>query len=151
MAEAGFGPDKPLKVELVTRNIAVYVDMASFIANELKQIGIEATVKPIETAQWHAMATRGEYQIGANLTGIAPDDPDANFLENFGCTSPRNYTAYCNETLTKMIEQQSAEVDAKKRLALVQGHPEEDRDGGGCSRCSLWRVGDFTHCRTSRN
>src|SRR5688500_1656189 len=50
MAEAGFTPDKPLKVELVTRNIAIYVDMASFIANELKQIGIEATVKHIETA-----------------------------------------------------------------------------------------------------
>ena len=39
--------------------------MASFVINELKQIGIEATLKQIETAQWHAMAVRGEYQIGA--------------------------------------------------------------------------------------
>src|SRR6266850_1991578 len=64
MAELGFTPDKPVKVEIVTRAIAVYVDMASFIINELKQIGIEATLKQIETAQWHAMATRGDYQIG---------------------------------------------------------------------------------------
>ena len=119
MAEAGYTPDKPLKVEIVTRAIAVYVDMASFIINELKQIGIEATLKQIETAQWHAMATRGEYQIGANLTGIGIDDPDANFYENFACGSPRNYTFYCNEQIGAMIDQQSAEIDPKKRLALV--------------------------------
>ena len=65
------------------RAIAIYLDMASFVINELKQVGIEATLKQIETAQWHAMATRGEYQIGANLTGLGTDDPDANFYENY--------------------------------------------------------------------
>ena len=114
MAEAGYTPDKPVKVEIVTRAIAVYVDMASFIVNELKQIGIEATLKQIETAQWHAMATRGEYQIGANLTGIGIDDPDANFYENFACGSPRNYTFYCNEQIAAMIDKQSAEIDRQE-------------------------------------
>src|SRR4029450_7777896 len=83
MAEAGFSPQKPLKVEIVTRAIPVYIDMASFVINELKQVGIAATLKQIETAQWHATATRGEYQIGANLTGVGPDDPDANYYENY--------------------------------------------------------------------
>ena len=77
---------------MVTRAIAVYVDMASFVINELKQVGIEATLKQVETAQWHPMATRGDYQIGANLTGLGVDDPDANFYENFACGSPRNYS-----------------------------------------------------------
>src|SRR3989442_9227302 len=49
MAEAGHTPEKPLKVEIVTRAIAIYVDMASFVINELKQIGIEATLKQVET------------------------------------------------------------------------------------------------------
>ena len=75
LAEAGFTPQNPLKVEMVTRAIAIYVDMASFVINELKQVGIEATLKQIETAQWHALATRGEYQIGANLTGIGSTIP----------------------------------------------------------------------------
>jgi peptide/nickel transport system substrate-binding protein len=119
LAEAGITPQKPLKVEMVTRAIAIYVDMASFVINELKQVGIEATLKQVETAQWHPMATRGDYQIGANLTGLGPDDPDANFYENYACGSPRNYSAYCNEQVMKMIETQSQEVDPKKRLALV--------------------------------
>ena len=78
LAEAGVTPQHPLRVEMVTRAIAVYVDMASFVINELKQVGIDASLKQIETAQWHAMATRGDYQIGANLTGLGVDDPDAN-------------------------------------------------------------------------
>jgi peptide/nickel transport system substrate-binding protein len=119
LAEAGYGPGKPLKVEMVTRAIAVYVDMASFVINELKQVGIDATLKQVETAQWHPMATRGDYQIGANLTGLGVDDPDANFYENFACGSPRNYGGYCSELVTKMIEQQSQELDPAKRLAYV--------------------------------
>ena len=43
------------------------------------------------------MATRGDYQIGANLTGLGIDDPDANFYENYACGSPRNYSQYCSE------------------------------------------------------
>ena len=119
LAEVGISPGKPLKVEMATRAIPVYVDMASFVINELKQVGIDATLKQVETAQWHPMATRGDYQIGANLTGIGPDDPDANFFENYSCGSPRNYSLYCNEEIGKMIEAQSQELDAKKRLQLV--------------------------------
>jgi peptide/nickel transport system substrate-binding protein len=142
LAEAGVA--QPLRVEMVTRAIAIYVDMASFVINELKQVGIEATLKQIETAQWHPMATRGDYQIGANLTGIGPDDPDANFYENYGCGSPRNYSQYCSEVVMKMVEQQSQELDPKKRLALVhaiQKKLEED-----AARPMLaWRIDYFTH------
>ncbi len=119
MAEVGYSPEKPLKVEIVTRAIAIYVDMASFVINELKQVGIDAALKQIETAQWHAMATRGDYQLGANLTGIGPDDPDANFYENYACGSPRNYSQYCSEEVMKMIDAQSQELDPKKRLGMV--------------------------------
>jgi len=119
LAEAGYGPGKPLRIEMVTRAIAVYVDMASFVIHELKQVGIEATLRQVETAQWHPMATRGDYQIGANLTGLGVDDPDANFYENFACSSPRNYGGYCSELVTKLIEQQSQELDPAKRLAHV--------------------------------
>ena len=119
LAEAGVTPDKPLKVEMSVRAIAVYLDMASYVVNELKQVGIEASLKQVETAQWHPMATRGDYQIGANLTGVGADDPDANFYENYGCGSPRNYSAYCDEAVQRMIDQQSQELNPKKRLEMV--------------------------------
>jgi peptide/nickel transport system substrate-binding protein len=143
LAELGVSSQKPLKVEMVTRAIAIYVDMASFVINELKQVGIEATLKQIETAQWHAMATRGDYQIGANLTGIGPDDPDANFYENYGCGSPRNYSQYCSEEVMKMVDAQSQELDAKKRLAMV--HAIQKKLEADAARPMLaWRIDYFT-------
>jgi peptide/nickel transport system substrate-binding protein len=50
LAEAGFGPGKPLRVELVTRSFAIYVDLASFVVDQLRQVGVEATLKQLETS-----------------------------------------------------------------------------------------------------
>lgn len=143
LAEAGFTAQHPLQVEMATRAIAIYVDMASFVINELKQVGIEASLKQVETAQWHPMATRGDYQIGANLTGVGVDEPDANFYENYACGSPRNYSFYCSEQVARMVDQQSQELDPKKRQQIVwaiQKKLEED-----AARPMLdWRLDYFT-------
>jgi peptide/nickel transport system substrate-binding protein len=126
----------------VTRAIAIYLDFAAFVVNELKSVGVDVTLKQIEPAQWHPLVTRREYQIGANLTGLGVDDPDANFYENYACGSPRNYGDYCNEQVMKMIEQQSQEIDPKKRHALVvqiQRKLEED----AARPVMGWRVDRF--------
>jgi peptide/nickel transport system substrate-binding protein len=144
LAEAGFGPGKPLRVEMVTRAIAIYLDFASFVVNELKAVGVEATLKQVETAQWHPMVTRREFQIGANLTGLGLDDPDASFYENYACGSPRNYGDYCDEGVMRLIDEQSQELNPTKRMALVaqiQRKLEED-----AARPTMgWRVDRFAH------
>ncbi|MBI4247654.1 MAG: ABC transporter substrate-binding protein [Candidatus Rokubacteria bacterium] len=142
LAEAGFAPGTPLKVELLTRAIPAYVDVATFVLNELKLVGIEATLKTVETAQWHPLATRGDYQIGTNRTGIGLDDPDANFFENYGCGSPRNYSYYCNEEVAKLVEQQSRELDAGKRLTIVYAIQKKLEDDAARPILS-WRVDSF--------
>ena len=119
LAEAGYSASSPLRIELATRAIPLYIDFSSFVVGELKSVGIEATLKQIETAQWHPLATRKDYQAGPNLTGLGVDDPDGNFFENYACASPRNYTGYCNEALEKVMVQQSQELDPKKRRELV--------------------------------
>ncbi len=119
LAEAGFSASNPLKLEMAVRAIPQYLDFASFVINELKQVGVEATLKQVETAQWHPLATRKEFQAAPNLTGVGIDDPDANYFENYACGSPRNYGGYCNEQIMKMIEAQSQELDPKKRYAMV--------------------------------
>ena len=144
LAEAGYGPGNPLKLDVVTRAIAIYLDFSGFVISDLKQVGVEATLKQIDTAQWHPMVTRREFHIGANLTGLGVDDPDANFYENYACGSPRNYGDYCSEEVTRLIDQQSREIDQKKRLALVwqlQKKLEED-----AARPTMgWRTDRFAH------
>jgi peptide/nickel transport system substrate-binding protein len=142
LAEAGFTAGKPLKTEITTRSVASYVDFASFVVNELKQVGVEATLKQVDSVQWYAITARKDFQIGANVNGFGLDDPDAIFYETYGCGSMRNYTGYCNESVMKLIDQQSQEIDRKKRLALVhqiQVKLEED----GARPTMGWRIDFF--------
>src|SRR5438105_1470249 len=120
LAEAGFGPNAPLRLEMLTRALPDFLDVAAFVINELKHVGVEASIRQVESSQWHPLQTRGDFQIGIERTGIEPDDPDANFYENYGCGSPRNYPRYCDEEIARLIDQQSQELDPAKRLALVQ-------------------------------
>jgi peptide/nickel transport system substrate-binding protein len=119
LAEAGYGASNPLKVEMLTRNTPAFLDFAGFVVDELKHVGVQGSIKLVELAQLQPMAARKEYTFAPYITGTGIDDPDANFFENYGCASPRNYTGYCDERVAKMIEQQSQELDPQKRMALV--------------------------------
>ncbi len=119
LAEAGYGPGRPLRIVVSTRAIALYVDQATYVIDQLKQIGIEATLEQVETALWFPKLTRGEFELGANLTGLGADDPDANFYENYVCGSSRNYSQYCNAEVDRMIDVQSQTLDPVQRRRLV--------------------------------
>lgn len=119
MEELGYTKDKPLKVKVSTRNIAIYRDPAVILIDQLKSINIEAELEVVETSQWHAKVARKDYQVGLNLTGVGVDDPDVNFYENYWCTSQRNYTKYCNPELQKLIDKQSEESDYETRRKMV--------------------------------
>ena len=119
LAKAGYGPDKPLRIDLVTRTLSIYLDLASFVVDQLRLIGMEATLKQLDTAAWFPALSRRDFQIGANLTAGGFDDPDAYLFENYKCGSPRNYTDYCSEEMDRLIDEQSQELDRAKRLRLV--------------------------------
>jgi peptide/nickel transport system substrate-binding protein len=119
LAEAGFGPQSPLKLTVSTRAVATYVDVASWMVDQLKQTGIDATLEQIETGVWHPKMTRRDYQAALNLTGVGVDDPDAQLFENYRCGSPRNYSDYCSQEIDRLIAEQSQLTDKAKRLTLV--------------------------------
>lgn len=120
LAEAGFGPGHPLKVEMLTRNLPAFADVGSFLVGELRRVGIDASLRQVDSSQWYPLQARGEFQIGMDRNGLEPDDPDANFYEHYACGSSRNYSGYCNESIGQLIDQQSQELDPAKRLALVR-------------------------------
>ena len=123
MAQAGYGPDKPLAVKLSARNIAISRDPAVILIDQLKTIGIDAELEPVETASWFPKLVRKDYAIGLNLTAGAVDAPDQQLFENYACHSDRNVTGYCNPALEEMFAQQSAEADQDKRKHLGDRPP----------------------------
>jgi peptide/nickel transport system substrate-binding protein len=119
MEKLGYGPDKRLAVTVSTRNTAGYRDPAVIAIDQMKEIYIDATLEPIETANWFPKVIRKDYTIGANISETAVDDPDQMFYENYACGSDRNYTGFCDKQVDEMIDRQSSEADPAARRQLV--------------------------------
>ena len=119
LAAAGYGPGKPLHLEMITRTSPIYMDLASFVVDQLRQVGVDVNLKQMDTTAWFPALARRDYLIGANLTAPGIDDPDVYLYENFKCGTSRNYTDYCNEAVDRLIDQQSQELDRDKRQKLV--------------------------------
>jgi peptide/nickel transport system substrate-binding protein len=119
MQKLGYGPDKPLAVKVMTRNVNVFRDTAVALTDQLKQIYIAGELELVETAQWYPKLARKDFALAYNLTERSVDDPDAMLFESYGCGSDRNYTGYCNPAVDAAIARQSVEPDQTKRKALV--------------------------------
>src|SRR4026208_566662 len=115
LAEAGYGPNNPLKFTLSTRALPIYADTASWMVDQLQQVGIEATLEQIETRGWHPKMTRLEYQVALNLTGVGIDDPDAQLFENYRCGSQRNFSGYCSEEIDRPALAQAPSLHPAQR------------------------------------
>ena len=119
LAAAGYGPGKPLQVEMVTRTSPSTGRrvVRGRPAAPGRRGGVN--LKQMDTTAWFPALARRDYLIGANLTARGIDDPDVYFYENFKCGTSRNYTDYCNEAVDRLIDQQSQELDRDKRQKLV--------------------------------
>jgi len=119
MAKFGFGPDHPLAVKVSARNIPISRDPAIILIDQLKTIGINGELDPVDTAVWFPKLLRKDYVVGLNLGAGAIDDPDPIFYTNYVCGADLNVTRYCNPEIDKLIDQQSTEPDREKRKQLV--------------------------------
>ena len=120
LSQAGFANGKNLpEIKLLT--IPAYANLASYVANELKQIGINVKVETIQksllleqTAKSQALFFRGSW--------IA-DYPDAeNYLSVFYSKNPAppNYTRFKNNNFDKLYEQALSQTNDSLRYKLYQ-------------------------------
>ena len=120
LAEAGYADGKNLpEIKLLT--IPIYGDLGNYIANELRQIGINIQVEVIQksllleqTSKSQALFFRGSW--------IA-DYPDAeNYLSVFYSKNPAppNYTRYKNAAYDMLYEKSLSEKNDSLRYKLYQ-------------------------------
>lgn len=120
MREAGYGPDKRLKMKVSTRDTASYRDLAVILIDQLRPIYIDGELETIESAVYFNRLYQKKYSLVLNATGSSLDDPDQHFAENYGCGAPRNFNGYCSPELTAMIGAQSREADIERRRTIVR-------------------------------
>jgi peptide/nickel transport system substrate-binding protein len=121
MQEAGYGPNKKLKLTYITRQtLPVYIRNATLVADQLRSIYIEGDIEQKEYTIFVGAMIKGAYTLAFGQAGSAADDPDVVLYENYLCNSGRNYTKFCNPEVEAKIHEQSATVDPNKRKQLVQ-------------------------------
>ncbi len=122
LAEAGFGPNNPLKVEyrfnMSPENQATFVA----IADQWKQIGVQTT--PISTdgrTHFAFLRDRGAYDV-ARAGWIADYNDPQNFLFLLESSAipGLNYARWSNARYDELMRQAASETDLTKRAGLLR-------------------------------
>jgi peptide/nickel transport system substrate-binding protein len=120
MRGLGYGPDTPIKIKVLSRDLPTYREPALLLIDQLKQIYIEGELEAVDSALWYTRLLRKDYNVATNTGGSALDDPDVMFYEAYSCDSERNYTGYCDKKMQARFDEQSTTVDPALRKQLVQ-------------------------------
>jgi peptide/nickel transport system substrate-binding protein len=118
MEKHGYGPDKRLKVNVTTRDLAFYRDPAVLLIDQLKEVYIDGQLDTVDTTAYFPKIRRKDFTVGLNLQTSGPD-PDPTLDIFFGCGSSLNWDGYCNPEVDRLIEQVSVEADQGRRKQLA--------------------------------
>ena len=120
LQQAGFGPGKPLKVELRYNQTDNNKNTAVAVADQWKSIGVETAFVSTD-GKTHFAYLREGGAFNAARAGWIADYADAqNFLFLLESNQPGlNYAKYSNPEYDGLMKQAAAEQDAKKRAAVL--------------------------------
>jgi peptide/nickel transport system substrate-binding protein len=118
LAEAGY--PNGFKVVLKNRNIRLpYQDLAVYVVQEWRKIGIEAEHRPLETAAWYADGRdQGNFELIVFPAGAFVDDPDQ-LLAPYITGSPQNWARFANPGIDDLYSRQARTLDPAERRKLV--------------------------------
>jgi ABC-type transport system substrate-binding protein len=108
-----------LDLEVAVRSVGNYVDIASLVIQQLKDIGIRGKLKTWESAAGFAAWARGDFtMIGVQVTAMTFMDPSAPFTLTYTTKSPRNYGRLPLPELDELYGKGLRELDEQKRQAI---------------------------------
>jgi peptide/nickel transport system substrate-binding protein len=118
LAEAGY--PNGLKVVLKNRNIKLpYQDLAVFVIQEWRKIGVEAEHRPLETAAWFADGQNtGNFELIVAPPVRFMDDPDV-WINRYTTGDTENWGRVADPRLDDLFARQARELDPVQRRKLV--------------------------------
>ncbi|MBD0332718.1 MAG: ABC transporter substrate-binding protein, partial [Chitinophagaceae bacterium] len=119
LAEAGFAPPNAPRIKLLT--IAIYADMADYIAKQLEEIGFKIQVEVLQKSLLLQMTSNSRATFFRGSWIADYPDPE-NYLSVFYSRNPAppNYTRYNNPEFDTMFEKALAEPNDSLRYKLYQ-------------------------------
>jgi ABC-type oligopeptide transport system substrate-binding subunit len=120
MAEAGYGPDRPLQVELTYNTSDNHKRIAVALAAMWKKINVSVQLVNTELKVHYANLRIGNFQMGR--AGWIADYNDAQnylFLHQT-TTKQQNYSKFSNPEYDRLMDAASVTADAAQRAALME-------------------------------
>jgi ABC-type transport system substrate-binding protein len=116
------GKASGLSFELMTYATAssgAYLAMSELAAANLKEVGIDVKLAPLDTATATTRRERGQYQ--AYLLASVLSSPSASLYGNYYSGGPANTANHSNPTLDKLVDQQAViakDPEARKKILM---------------------------------
>ncbi|MDP2952804.1 MAG: ABC transporter substrate-binding protein, partial [Chloroflexota bacterium] len=114
LAEAGY--PRGFSAEIMSNNI--YTNQATLVQSQLKSIGLDVTIKMLDTPTLERRFLAKDFSLSLYLPGHPIDEPDL-FLSFWVTGGGRNYGGVSDKEVDLLYEQQSREMDVAKRKDLV--------------------------------
>jgi oligopeptide transport system substrate-binding protein len=116
LQELGYGPDKPLKMELRFNTSPNHQNTAVAIQEQLKPLGIEVTLLNTDTKTHYGhLEQHGDFDV-ARAGWIADFKDPANFLDLCKTGTGNNYAVYSNKEFDDLMAAAASEADPAARM-----------------------------------
>ncbi len=118
LKEAGYENGFKLTIT-VPSNYPFHVDTAQVIAEQLKAVGIQATIKQIEWSSWlEDVYTNAKYE--ATIIGLTGKLDPQEVLGRYETKYAKNFFKFSNSEFDALIGQARQEIDVNKRAELYK-------------------------------
>ena len=104
----------------VPSNYTPHVNTATVLVELLKEIGVQATVEPVDWNTW-LDEVYGQRKFQSTITGLTSDNMTARkLLERFGSEVGNNFTNYSNEEYDEILAKALTATDDEEQIALYK-------------------------------
>jgi peptide/nickel transport system substrate-binding protein len=120
LKEAGYGPDNPLKFEIITDNEkAVFNIIATVIKDQMSRVGVEVNIKLVDKVTWmNTQLKDGEWDMYIeDLLSLLTLDSNAYLSVT---TSSWNGSRHTDTHVDDLYAKYAQEMDAPKRVAVAK-------------------------------
>ncbi|MGN0403479.1 MAG: ABC transporter substrate-binding protein [Acetatifactor sp.] len=113
LAQAGYPDGFALEITIPS-NYEVHMQTGEIVAEQLKSVGINATINPVEWQTWYDEVYKGrKYQ--ATISGLAGDLTPGYIINRFQTDSAKNFVNFSNAEFDRVYQELQSIPDLKGR------------------------------------
>ena len=124
LAEAGYDESNPLQVEFTCMDDSRMMPIAEIIAEQLRLVGVEATIEKYERATWiNKVRTEQDYKLALMNTSAYYEDADylyGLYHSAYADGNGRNWGNVKDPEVDRLLEEGRAETDLTARTEIYQ-------------------------------